>query len=269
MGGALPTRAQSTVRHWSCAEDPTPGPENPGPDRQLRVVGRRVGSVLLRPSLGHRYNHIHIHYRSFDNNLDDGHRKLGFSPVGRDRLLQPEPRLRTFCAAGVDHLHDAGGLDQGRRCGLHQPDNGGFIALQPGLPDEQPGVRRSRRWLRVRIGTLRDARLGRLVGPGARTRTGALGRGSRDFRVDGRSGCPLTPGQVEQCPVRLLQSNDGGRTWATANVPSGPGISDNTAGGGQTWSSASVRTWPTWPHCPLSRWGPHAGGAAGTPPMEE
>jgi len=49
------------------------------------------------------------------------------------------------------------------------------------------------------------------------------------------SGCPLTPGQVEQCPVRLLQSNDGGRTWATANVPSGAGISDNTAGGGQTW----------------------------------
>jgi photosystem II stability/assembly factor-like uncharacterized protein len=49
------------------------------------------------------------------------------------------------------------------------------------------------------------------------------------------SGCPLTAGQVGQCPVRLLQSNDGGRTWRTANVPSGAEISVDSDGGGQTW----------------------------------
>ena len=44
------------------------------------------------------------------------------------------------------------------------------------------------------------------------------------------SGCQLTPGQVEQCPIRLLQSNDGGQTWTNAKVPSGAGLSN----GGET-----------------------------------
>jgi photosystem II stability/assembly factor-like uncharacterized protein len=50
--------------------------------------------------------------------------------------------------------------------------------------------------------------------------------------------CPQTTGPQEPCPLRLLESNNGGRTWATSPVPANATLNNGLASEsalGQTW----------------------------------
>jgi photosystem II stability/assembly factor-like uncharacterized protein len=49
------------------------------------------------------------------------------------------------------------------------------------------------------------------------------------------SGCPLSAGQPAQCPLRLLESGDGGRTWTAADLPNGAVVENDGEVPGQPW----------------------------------